>query len=335
MKRPGGFDGGQDPLESAADQVTERSRAPREPIRLPEWRLQRRAEPEATGNAPETDAPRASEALAETSPGRHLGIEPEVEPDRVRAAQRDLKRAQRSVRRRERGEQRRFTEHLRRRRRTWLIAVGAVLALALFVAVGVLSPLTAVREVRIVGAAQVDEAALQTALARFEGVPLALVSEQEVHRALEPFPLIQRYAIERIPPHTLILRIEERDAVVAVSGDDVLQLLDPAGVLVGTATERPLGVPLASGQVAVVSSPAFAAAAQVVRDLPDDLRAQLAEVSASSAQDVSFILTGGTRVVWGEATETQRKALVLRSVLAAVGAVSMIDVSSPSAPVFQ
>jgi cell division septal protein FtsQ len=239
------------------------------------------------------------------------------------------------VRKRERREQRRFTAHLRHRRRYWFAAAGAVLALMLFVAVGVLSPLTAVREVRIAGASQVNVEDLQTALARFEGVPLALVSEQDVHRALEPFPLIQRYAIERIPPHTLVVRIEERDAVMALEGDGALQLLDPAGVLIGTAEERPVGVPLAREQAADPASPAFSAAGRVIRDLPPDIREQLAEVSATSAQDVSFILTSGTQVVWGEAAETQRKAIVLRSVLSAVGAVAKIDVSSPNAPVFQ
>lgn len=212
---------------------------------------------------------------------------------------------------------------------------GAIVALALFVAVGAFSPLTAVQEVRVVGATQVNEEDIQTALSRFDGVPLTLVRDEDVHRALEPFPLIERYSIERIPPHTLIVRIEERDAVVAVDRDNVLHLLDPAGVLIGTAEERPVGVPVASGQVAVESSPAFSAASRVIRDLPPDIREQIAEVHASSPQDVGFILTTGTRVIWGEAVETQKKALVLRSILASVGAVSNVDVSSPNAPVFQ
>ena len=253
----------------------------------------------------------------------------------VQEARRRLRDAERSRRRRERGEQRRFTEHLRRRRRGWAVAGLAVLGLALFVAVGVLTPLMAVREVKIVGASQVNAVELEAAMSRFEGVPLALVNDQEVHRALEPFPLIERYAVERIPPQTLVLRIEEREAVIAVERDGGFALYDPAGVLIGTAAERPEGVPLAGGTVLDTQSPAFRAAAQVVRDMPGDLRPGLAAVEATTPQEVSFVLTGGTQVIWGGAEDTQRKAVVLRSMISSLGFVTAIDVSAPDTPVFK
>lgn len=253
----------------------------------------------------------------------------------VQEARRRLRDAERSRRRRERGEQRRFTEHLRRRRRGWAVAGLAVLGLALFVAVGVLTPLMAVREVKIVGASQVNAVELEAAMSRFEGVPLALVNDQEVHRALEPFPLIERYAVERIPPQTLVLRIEEREAVIAVERDGRFALYDPAGVLIGTAAERPEGVPLAGGTVLDTQSPAFRAAAQVVRDMPGDLRPGLAAVEATTPQEVSFVLTGGTQVIWGGAEDTQRKAVVLRSMISSLGFVTAIDVSAPDTPVFK
>lgn len=264
-----------------------------------------------------------------------LEVEEEIRVDPVRRAERELKRAQRSVRARERRERRRFTAHIRRRRRVWAIGVSAVLGLALFVAIGLLSPMTAVREVRVLGAQQVNSADLQAALQRFEGTPLALVDEQEVHRALEPFPLIQRYAIERIPPHTLVVRIEERNAVIAAEGDGVFSLFDPAGVLIGAPAERPAGVPLAVGSVTDTSSPAFDAAGRVIRDMPSDIRDQLATVTATSPQDVTFGLDAGIEVVWGSADETQRKAVVLRAMLASVGQAVVIDVSAPETPTFR
>lgn len=253
----------------------------------------------------------------------------------VREAKRRLREAEKSRRRRERGEQRRFTSHLRRRRRIWLVAGAAIAGLALFVAVGVFTPLMAVREVRIVGAEQMSTADLEAAMSRFEGVPLALVSDQDVHRALEPFPLIERYAIERIPPQTLVLRIEERDAVVAIERDGAFALYDPAGVLLGTAAERPEGVPLAAGAVLDPSSPAFQAAARIIRDLPEDVRTGLAGVQASTPQDVTLTLAGGTEVIWGGTEETQRKAVVVRSLIASLGFPAMIDVSAPDNPVFK
>lgn len=253
----------------------------------------------------------------------------------IRAAKRELGRARRSVRARERRESRRFTAHIRRRRRAWLIAGGAVLALAAFVAVGVLSPLTAVREVEVQGADRVDAAELQLALARFDGTPLALVQEADVHRALEPFPLIQRYSLERIPPHTLVVRIEERDPVIAVKHAGRFDLRDPAGVLLGTAKSAPKGVPVATGRAADPATPAFEAAARVIRDMPRDLRKRLLGVKAGGAQDVTFSLRDGKTVIWGEAGETQKKAVVLRAILKSVKTASVIDVSAPDAPVFE
>ncbi|WP_052961391.1 MULTISPECIES: FtsQ-type POTRA domain-containing protein [unclassified Leucobacter] len=258
------------------------------------------------------------------------------EPDPIRAAERDLRTATRLRRRRERREQRRFTVHTRRRRRYWLIAAGAVVALALFVAIGVLSPLMAVRDIRVTGASSVDAAKVKDALGRFDGVPLALVDDGEVHRVLADFPLIQRYAIERIPPGTLVVQVEERIPAITVAKGKKFETYDPAGVLVGTADKRPAGVPLATGAASSPGSPAFAASAKIVRDMPDALRKQLASVTASSGQDVRFTLTNGLEVLWGEATETQKKSAVLQALLTGLKgrSVQKIDVSAPNAPVY-
>ena len=325
MKRPGGFDGGEARPEPVA------------PVRVPATKPAPESEPVA---APQP-APEPAPVLAETVDlsevrSRHLARTEAAEgSDGVQLAEDRLKRAKRDRRTRERREQRRFTEHLRLRRRRWFIAGGAVLGLALFVVVGVFTPIMAVRDIEVQGAQAVDVEQLQQSLSRFEGVPLALVSDRDVHQAVESFPLIQRYSIERIPPHTLVVLIEERQAVIAMEREGGFDLLDPAGVLLGRAVERPSGVPLGSPELTDTSSPAFLAASKVIRDMPDDLRQQLVSVRASNAQDVSFVLASGTEVLWGEAKETQRKSAVLRSMLASIGSPGFIDVSAPEAPVFK
>ncbi|MBO1902001.1 FtsQ-type POTRA domain-containing protein [Leucobacter weissii] len=355
MKRPGGFDGAPDapePLEEPAAEGAERvfglgagvdpgfgeesAAAPRAAasygVRLPtegSGSVDRGAAAPRSGSWLEERLGRTGSAEVRTAAN---GDGPEGS---VRGAARELRRARRAVRRRERREGRRFTAHGRRRRRYWLIAGAAIVALALFVAIGVLSPLMAVREVRVAGASRVDAEELLAALERFDGTPLALVTEQEVHRALEPFPLIQRYAVERLPPGTLVVRIEEREAVIAVREDDGFRLLDPAGVLVATEKKRPRGVPAARGAVTDASSSAFEAAAGIVRDLPEELRRRLTRVTASSDQDVEFTLRDGVVVFWGDAEDTQRKAVVLATMLEAVEQAARIDVSAPDAPVFE
>lgn len=259
-------------------------------------------------------------------------------PDPVAAAERRLRAAEKERRAQERRERRRFSAEARKRRRTWWVALGTVGALALFVAVGVFTPLMSVRSIELVGAEQVDEPAVRKALARFDGVPIALVRDADVHRALEPFPRIQSYATEIVPPSTLVVRIVERVPVVAVAEGKSFRLYDAAGVLLSTADALPENVPVASGKVADLSSEPFAAASRALRDMPADLRSQIVAVTASSGQNVEFQLRSGIDVLWGDAENSKRKSIVLQSMLGSEALtgrkVERIDVSSFEAPVF-
>lgn len=259
------------------------------------------------------------------------------ESDPVRAAERRLRQAERQHRAQLRSESRRFSAESRRRRRNWLIALAAVGALALFVVAGAFTPIMAVREVQVVGTVNVNPADAQQALARFDGRPLALVDDAEVHRALEPFPMIQHYAVERVPPHTLLVRIEERVPVISVQGDAGFAVFDSAGVLLASAETPPAGAPVGVGAVTDFSSEAFRSAGRALRDMPDELRAQVVSVTASSGQDVSFTLSNGIEVLWGDADRTRYKAEVLARMLVALAdrGVEYIDVSSADAPVFR
>ncbi len=215
--------------------------------------------------------------------------------------------------------------------------LAAVGALVLFVAAGVFTPLMAVREIEVSGVESVDAGEVQAALERFEGRPLALIDDGEVHRALEPFPVIQRYAVERVPPHTLVVRIEERTPVISVAGSEGVQLYDAAGVLLGSADAAPAGVPLGAGALTDLSSAAFRSASRALRDMPADLRGQITGASATSAQDVTFALASGITVIWGDADDSRRKAVVLQAMLSSLAdqSVSRIDVSATEAPVFE
>lgn len=259
------------------------------------------------------------------------------EADPVREAERRVKRAGRQRRARIKEERRRFSAESRRRRRAWLISFSVIGGLAVFVVLGAYTPVMAVRDVQIVGAEKVNASDLEQALSRFEGRPLALIDDAAVHAALEPYPMIQRYAVERVPPHTLVVRIEERLPVVSVEADSGFNHHDAAGVLLGN-SEGPLpGAPVASGAASDFSSRAFTAASESLRDMPEELRARITAVTASSAQDVTFTLDNGVTVIWGGSDQTARKAVVLQSMLSALAdrAVEQIDVTSTEAPVFK
>lgn len=290
---------------------------------------------------PAPSAPSADVAGAGRSPGAAGSAEPTA-GELLRAEMRgtdaraQLRAATKLRQQRERTERRRFTSHLRRRRRPWLIAGGAVLALALFVGVGVFTPLMGVREVRIEGTNRVDPAALQEALAGQLGTPLALVDQGAVRSALNDFPLLQEYAVETVPPHTLLVRVTERRPVITVTQGEEFALLDPAGVVISATPERAEGFPLAEGKAAKPGSPAFEAATLALQDLPDDLLNRFVSITASTPQDVRMVDGNGLEVIWGSPDDSAVKAVLLRSMLQALGdrPVSTIDVSSTTAPVF-
>lgn len=279
--------------------------------------------------------PDASAAEPPEKPTRDLQRRRENDP--VRAAEKQVRAAEKQNRRRTRSETRRFTAALRRTRRRTFVVVGTMLLLVAFVLLCAFSPLMAVREIQVEGAQEVDATAVTQALAEFEGRPLALVEENDVLRALRDFPRIQRFAVERKPPHTLVVRIEERAPVIALAEGESFKLYDAAGVLVGESGERPAGVPVAGDGLGATSSKAFGAAAKVIRDLPEELRAQIDSVNAQTGQDVTFTLANGIEVFWGNDSQTRRKALVLQTLMRSLAdrEVSYIDVSSSDAPIFK
>ena len=256
--------------------------------------------------------------------------------DEATAAAGDVKlravwRATRARRRALRAEIRRFTVRRRRRRAMWLGAAASVLLLALGTVGAAYSPLFAVEKISVVGAQQLDAETIADALAGQLGTPLPLVDESAVKAELVGFPLIETYALEARPPHELVVRIVERTPIGVIETRAGYSLVDAAGVALSTAATPSPGTPVLTIRGGA-DSDAFAAAGQVVRSLPAEIRDQVTAVSASTPDDVTLAL-GGTTVVWGSAEHSADKALVLQKAMAArpPGEVSTYDVSSPDA----
>ncbi|MEI3847540.1 FtsQ-type POTRA domain-containing protein [Microbacterium sp. CCNWLW41] len=230
-----------------------------------------------------------------------------------------------------RAEIRRFTARQRRRRMMWVGAAASVLVLALGTLGAAYSPLFAVEEITVTGAQQLDVAAVETALAGQLGTPLPLVDESEVKAELVAFPLIETYALEARPPHELVVRIVERTPIGLIETRAGYTLVDAAGVALSTTATPAAGTPLLSIEGGV-DSDAFAAAGQVMRSLPADIRAQVTEVSATTPDDVTLALGGSNaQIVWGSAADSAEKAVNLAKMMAArpPAEVSTYDVSSP------
>ncbi|WP_144801495.1 FtsQ-type POTRA domain-containing protein [Curtobacterium sp. BH-2-1-1] len=254
----------------------------------------------------------------------------------VRAAEtaREARVAKRRRRLLERAEVRRFTRRARHRRAAWITAGVVVVVFGASLLVAVYSPLMALQTIEVKGTNRVDDAALRQALSDQVGTPLARLDFDEVKRDIASFPLIESYVTEEVPPHTLVVTVTERTPVVAVQSGDAFDLVDPAGIVVQSSPSRPDGMPLADVARAKLGSPVFRTMTEVVLALPSTVRAQVTDVAASTADDVTLTLQGGSTVVWGSPEDSSAKAALLAALVKdhearSPGSVVEYDVSAP------
>jgi cell division protein FtsQ len=247
----------------------------------------------------------------------------------------DVWRAARARRKALRAEVRRFTGRQRRRRIAWLAGAAAIAVLVLATLGAAYSPLFAVETIRVVGADRLEAEDVAAALDGQLGTPLPLVDESAVKAALVKFPVIESYALEARPPHELVVRIVERLPVGLLPSRAGYTLVDAAGVALST-TETPAdGYPVIDVPGGT-DTPAFEALGLVMRSLPPAIRDKVTAISASTRDDVTFILGDTkTKVVWGSAEDSAMKALVLEKTMKVRDPddTSVYDVSSPSAVV--
>ncbi|WP_344705221.1 cell division protein FtsQ/DivIB [Klugiella xanthotipulae] len=270
-------------------------------------------------------------------PSHRTLIAPQVRAEPGNACGSTLRRAIWRRRRAERAEMKRFTALARRRRRTVFASLSAVGALVIFVGVGAFTPLMGLQQIQVLGAERLDTAAVVKALFSQENVPLTLLDEGQIQEALSDFPVIQSYSLETLPPHTLVIRVAERQPVMSRVVSGGFSLVDPAGVVIETQAERPAGYPVASSLPADPRAPAFIAVAAALQAVPADLLPRIDSVTATTADNISFVLVdSGINVIWGSAQDSSLKGVILDRMIAALAAqeVTVIDVSSTEAPVF-
>ena len=356
MKRPEGFDkpAAESPAPSAASRRQRRPATPRpsKTASSAESPAQRRTSPSgatagqkaprdsSTGPIKPTPSNRTTgsnrttaKPRAERAP-RLRGREPS--PDSL--ARKQLRQAARARKHAERAELRRFTRRARNRKLVLLSIAGVLASLMALITVAVFSPVLALRTIVVDGTNRIDPADIQAAVDVHKGTPLALLNFDAITEDLSVFPLIRSYVTEIVPPDTLLVHIVERKPIGAVKVDGVYRLVDPAGITIQESAERMDGVPVIEIAGGDTSGPAFAAVTAVLLSLPVDVRATVQTATATTKDDVSFVLSGvGQRVVWGGASDSARKAALLATLISITDAdkAGEFDVSAPSNGIFR
>ncbi|MBF5080838.1 FtsQ-type POTRA domain-containing protein [Quadrisphaera sp. INWT6] len=224
-----------------------------------------------------------------------------------------------------------------RRRRVWRV-VGVLVAVLLLLAGAayalLVSSLTALTGVQVSGADRTGPAAVEQAAADQLGLPLLRVDDTAVTQRVEQLPWVASARVERRFPHGLAVLVTEKVPVAAVPADGGapgVVLLDHDGATITTADAAPEGVPLVQVDVAASGAAAVRAASAVALALPQDLRAQVASVTATGPDDVRLALRSGQEVRWGAPGDDDLKARVVALLLPREG-VTRVDVSAPLAP---
>ena len=233
-------------------------------------------------------------------------------------------------------EAKRFVAASRRSKITALIVSGSFGVLIALILATMFTPLLAVEKLEVVGTHRIDHKTIVKALSGQIGVPLPMVNTGEITKTLEPFALVDSFAVVSLPPHTLRIAITERQPICIVTVAGVDYLYDPAGVRIAIASSND-NYP----RISIVGDPKgsveYTAAIDVLLSLPANLLGQVASVDAKSKDDVSMRLRGnaGQRIVWGDGSQSVLKSKVLAALIKNQKKTDYVtfDVSSPTAPV--
>jgi cell division protein FtsQ len=225
------------------------------------------------------------------------------------------------------------------RRRPRLVAgvlSSLVLLVALLVWVGWFSTALTASRVEVHGVGAAASAQVRAAARVPLGGPLMRVDTEAVAQRLLTGKAWSAVTVDRALPHTIVITVTPRVAVLAVRNPQgEVDVVDRDGVAFRTVGRAPDGVPLVSSGAAQVTKAGVDAALAALGSLDPTLRADVSEVSVSTADQVSFAVKakGEKRktVVWGGAADGTRKAQLVKILLPEPG--STIDVSVPSSPV--
>ena len=211
--------------------------------------------------------------------------------------------------------------------RPWLYG-GLVLAVLVALGWVVLgTSVLGVRAVVVSGNRIASSDQVRAAAAVAPGTPLARVDTGAVAQRVRELAPVGSVAVSRGWPHTLVIEITERTPLAAVAVADGYGIVDAEGVVFQVLRRRPANLPLVRVAAPGPSDPATRAALRVVRALTPELRDRLQAVEADAPTRIRVRLRGDRVILWGDAEQSETKALVATSLLDRPG--RTIDVSAP------
>ncbi len=210
----------------------------------------------------------------------------------------------------------------------------APLILIGLVAATFFTPLLAIDKIVISGTERLEPKKISKALESLDGRPLTTISEGEVAELLGDFALIETFAIQAEPPHTLNVKIRERQPIVVLVRSGKNYLYDAAGVQIEQ-TNGAVKLPYLNIKGNPKDNPQFNTAMEVLLSLPVKTYQRIYSIEVSEQLTTKLVLKkSNITVIWGDTKQALLKNEVLLTLLkTGLKNSVVVDVSSPNAPV--
>jgi cell division protein FtsQ len=213
--------------------------------------------------------------------------------------------------------------------RRWVAAAGVAAVIAGVGWLVFFSSVLGLRTVRVEGAHQISSAQVVAAAHIPPGTPLARIDLGAVRSRVEAIPSVASATVSRSWPHTLLVRITERQPIAVVHRGGAWWEMDQTAKLFAKAGPRAADQPIVELK-GHAGPETLRAVASVLGTLPHPLLVQTRRVTAASLDSITLVLKNASLVRWGDARDSVEKASVLDALLHHKAHV--YDVSIPSQP---
>ena len=212
---------------------------------------------------------------------------------------------------------RRHQRRERLRRVKWFKLTGVVVAIIVFVAGVLASPLFAIRRVTFEGVVYTSPETVEKVTEAIKGASVFTVDTAKAREQLLDDPWVAEVRITTDFPGKALVEVAERKPVVWYVGDDEkARVVDDRGHVVAVLDGWPTkylrvigtGPSLDAGAIA---DDVYRAAAQLVLALPGEIRSKVKALELSGGGELAMILKTGTIVRFGPPTGLQDKLIAV------------------------
>jgi cell division protein FtsQ len=232
---------------------------------------------------------------------------------------------------RERRERRELLRPTRRRAmmRRWTVLL-VFLGIVGLIYVVLFTPVLGAHEVEVQGTQGLTPDEVRKVAAVEIGKPLLRLDTDEIAARVATLPRVAHVEVSRSLPGTVEITVAERNPVAFAQLPDGAHMVDGIGMDYAVVPQPPLGLPSVEVARIAPEDSATRAVVDVLGKIPQQLRERVVTLAARSPGDVQLKLNDGRLVKWGDAADSERKALVLAALLTRPGKV--YDVAAPDLP---